>query len=172
MTRPLRLAGALMVAVSLWLPWYGATIPRELREAFDAQASQLPQGFADFARGLLDAIPATIRLNGWQAFEGADVALALLAGAVAASVILAVDVRAVMGAAAAIAGLVLVHVLDQPGPNQIVTVKVGPWVALAGAAAIALSARSEAPAPSAAPVGPTPDGWAPAPSASVPPPSA
>jgi hypothetical protein len=111
-------------------------------------------------------------VNAWQAFEGADVALALLAGAVAVSVVLAVDARAVMGAAAAIAGLVLVHVLDQPGPNQIVTVKVGPWVALAGAAAIALSARSQAPAPAAAPVGATADAWAPAATASVPPPSA
>jgi hypothetical protein len=117
--------------------------------------------------------PATIRLNAWQAFEGADVALALLAGAAAVSVVLAGDVRAVMGAAAAIAGLVLIHVLDQPGPNQIVTVKVGPWVALAGAAAIALSARSEAaPAPAAAPVGATADAWAPAATASVPPPGA
>jgi hypothetical protein len=172
MTRPLRLAGALTVALSLWLPWYEANIPRALREAFDAQAGQLPQGFAELARGLLAAIPATIRVNAWQAFEGADVALALLAGAVAVSIVLAVDARAVMGAAAAIAGLVLVHVLDQPGPNQIVTVKLGPWVALAGAAAIALSARSQEPAPAAAPVGATADAWAPAATASVPPPSA
>src|SRR4051794_23739837 len=102
MTRPLRLARALTGALSLWLPWYEATIPRALRAAFDAQAGQLPQGFAELARGLLAAIPATIRVNAWQAFEGVDVALALLAGAVALSVVLAVDSRAVMGAAAVI----------------------------------------------------------------------
>jgi len=172
MTRPLRLAGALTVVLSLWLPWYGVSIPRALRQAFDAQAGQLPPGLADFARGLLDALPATIRVNAWQAFEGADVALALLAGAVAVSVVLAIDARAVLGAAAAIGGLVLVHILDQPGPNQIVSVKVGPWVALAGAAAIALSARSDAHAAAAAPVSATAETWAPAATASVPPPGA
>jgi hypothetical protein len=158
MTRPLRLAGSLTVLLSLWLPWYGVEIPGELRRAFDAQAGELPPGAADFARGLLDALPSVLRANGWQAFEGADVALALLAGAAAVSVVLAVDVRAVLGAAAAIAGLVLVHVLDQPGPNELVSVKAGPWVALAGAAAIGWSALAggqagapDASAPSAAP---------------------
>jgi hypothetical protein len=86
---------------------------------------------------------------------------------------MAIDVRAVLGAAAAIAGLVIVHVLDQPGPNEIVSVKAGPWVALAGAAAIALSARAEpTPAP-ASPAFPPPtptETWAPPAAASVPPP--
>jgi hypothetical protein len=178
MTRPLRLAGAIAVILSLWLRWYEVRIPDELRHAFDGQNGQLPQGFADFARGLLAAIPTSIGLNGWQAFEGADVALALLAGAVAFSVMITVDVRAILAAAAAIAGIVVVHVLDQPGPNAIVTVKVGPWVALAGAAAIALSARTEMAAQAAtpasvpwSPAGPTSDAWAAPAPASVPPPT-
>jgi hypothetical protein len=175
MSRPLRLCGAIAVIASLWLPWYGITIPDAVRQAVDAQAGQLPEGFADFARGILASLPKSIQLNGWQAFEGADVAIALIAGAAALSVLMAIDVRAVLGAAAAIAGLVIVHVLDQPGPNEIVTVKAGPWVALAGAAAIALSARAE-PTPAAAPpafppaAAPPTDPWAPPAPASVPPP--
>ena len=159
---------------SLWLPWYGVTIPDVVREAVDAQAGQVPAGFGDFVRGILAALPKSIQLNGWQAFEGADVAIALIAGAVALSVLMAIDVRAILGAAAAIAGLVVVHILDQPGPNEIVSVKTGPWVALAGAAAIALSARAE-PTPAAAPPAfppPAPtETWAPPATASVPPPS-
>ena len=174
MSRPLRLAGAIAVIASLWLPWYGITIPDAVRRAVDAQAGQMPPGFADFARGILASLPRSIQLNGWQSFEGADVALALIAGAVAVSVLMAIDVRAVLGAAAAIAGLVVVHILDQPGPNEIVTVKAGPWVALAGAVAIALSARAEptpAAAPQALPPPPPPsERWAPPAPASVPPP--
>ena len=173
MSRPLRLAGALAVIASLWLPWYGVTIPDAVRQAVDAQAGQLPDGFADFARGILASLPKSIQLNAWQAFEGADVAIALIAGAAALSVLMAIDVRALLGAAAAIAGLVIVHVLDQPGPNEIVAVKTGPWVALAGAAAIALSARAEptpAPASQAFPPPAPTETWAPPAAASVPPP--
>jgi hypothetical protein len=62
-------------------------------------------------------------------------------------------------------------VLDQPGPNEIVTVKAGPWVALAGAAAIALSARAEPTPLAVAPAAPPPvQEWAPSAPASVPPP--
>jgi hypothetical protein len=172
MSRPLRLAGAVAAIASLWLPWYGVTIPDAVRQAVDAESGQLPPGFADFARGILAALPKSIELDGWQAFEGADVAIALIAGAVALSLLATIDVRAVLGAAAAIAGLVVVHMLDQPGPNEIVTVKAGPWVALAGAAAIALSARVD-PTPAAAPPAfppPPADAWAPQAPASVPPP--
>lgn len=166
MTRPLRLAGALVVVLSLWLSWYEVRIPDALRRAFDPQNAdaQLPQGFAAFARGLLDAIPTVIRVNGWQAFEGADVALALLAGAVAFSVMIDVDPRAILAAAAAIAGIVVVHVLDRPGPSEIVSLKIGPWVALGGAVAIALSARAETASTTSASSPPGP--WAPAPLAS------
>jgi hypothetical protein len=179
MTRPLRLVGALAVVFSLWLPWYVVRIPDALRQAFDAPNAQLPQGFAAFARGLLEAIPASLSVNGWQAFQGADVAIALLAGAVAFSVMLTVDVRAILGAAGAIAAIVLVHVVDKPGPGEFVSLKFGPWIALAGAAAIALSAAAETASPAAARPAPEPwtpaaapaDGWvAPAP-ASVPPPT-
>jgi hypothetical protein len=172
MSRPLRLAGAVAVIASLWLPWYGITIPDAIRQAVDAQAGQLPQGFAEFARGVLASLPHSIQLNGWQAFEGADVAIALIAGAAAITALIEIDVRAVLGAAALIAGLVVVHILDQPGPNEIVSVKAGPWVALAGAAAIAFSAWPESTpsrAPQAFPPPPT-EQWAPSAPASVPPP--
>jgi hypothetical protein len=183
MTRPLRLAGALAVMLSLWVSWYEVRIPDALRRAFDPQNAdaQMPEGFAAFARGLLDAMPTVIRVNGWQAFEGADVALALLAGAVAFSVMLDVDPRAILGAAAAIGGIVVVHVLDRPGPSEIVSLKLGPWIALGGAVAIALSARAEAQAASPKATTASSDPWAPTPlvsdtltppPASVPPPRA
>lgn len=175
MSRPLRLAGAVAVIASLWLPWYGIAIPDAIRQAVDAQAGQLPQGFADFARGVLASLPHSIQLNGWQSFEGADVAIVLIAVAAGITALLEIDVRAVLGAAAAIAGLVVVHILDQPGPNEIVSVKAGPWVALAGAAAIALSARPERTHPEPSPLFPPPaptDQWAPTAPASVPPPRA
>lgn len=172
MTRALRLTGAGAVVLSLWLTWYTIRIPDELRSVVDAQARQLPQGLGDFARGILAALPSKIDATGWQAFEGADVALALLAGAVALSVLTVVDPRAVLAAAALIAGLVLVHVFDQPGPNQLVSVGVGSWVALAGAAAIALSARPDG---QTKPLGdawspPAEPAWRPPAAASVPPP--
>jgi hypothetical protein len=166
MARPLRLAGALAVLASLWLPWYGLSLGDELRGAIDREAAQLPQGFGEFARGLLEALPSSFRVTGWHAFEGADVALALLAAAAVVSLALEVDPRAVMAAGAAIAGLVLIHLLDQPGPNEIVSVKVGPWVALVGGVAIAASAW-----PPAVPAAPeAPAAWAPP--ASAPPASA
>jgi hypothetical protein len=178
MSRPLRLAGAMAVVISLWLPWYQVRISDAMRHAFDGQAGQLPQGFAAFARGVLAALPASLDLTGWQAFQGADVALAMLAGAVAISVTLAVDLRAVLAGAAAIGALVVFHVVDQPGPNEIVTVRFGAWIALAGAAAIALSAFADAGTPerssSHAPWAPasTPaEAWTAPPAASVPPPT-
>jgi hypothetical protein len=113
MSRPLRLIGAVAVIASLWLPWYGIAIPDAVRQAVDAQAGQLPEGFADLARGILASL------------------------------------------------------------NEIVTVKAGPWVALAGAAAIALSARAEptpAPPPPAFPPPAPAETWAPPAATSVPPP--
>jgi hypothetical protein len=169
MARPLRLAGAIAAFFSLWLPWYTLHIPEELRRVVSAQAVQLPPGYADLARGLLAILPASLRVNGWQAFQGADVAVAILAGAIALSVFVALDDRAVLAAAAALAGVVLYHVVGKPGSASFVKVQVGPWVALAGAVAAAVSVWWR-PAPAPAP--PAVEPWpAAAPIASVPPPT-
>ena len=42
MTRPLRLAGALAVMLSLWVSWYEVRIPDALRRAFDPQNADAP----------------------------------------------------------------------------------------------------------------------------------
>ena len=59
MARPLRLIGPIAVIASLWLPWYGIAIPDAVRQAVDAQADQLPEGFADFARGIIASLPTS-----------------------------------------------------------------------------------------------------------------
>jgi hypothetical protein len=167
MARPLRLAGALVAFFSLWAPWYVVHIPEELRRAAGIQAGQLPPGYAELARGLLAILPSSLRVDGWQAFAGADVAVALLAAAIAISVFVAIDERAVLAATAALAGVVLYHVVREPGSASFVTVQVGPWIALAGAAAAGLSAWPRPTPPVAA------EPWpAPLPVASVAPPPA
>ena len=80
MSRSMRLAGAAAVLVSLWMPWYAIHVPDSLRSQIDANAGRMPPGFAAFAQGLLAAIPQNLHVNAWQAFGGADVAMAFLAG--------------------------------------------------------------------------------------------
>jgi hypothetical protein len=111
--------GGVLVLVSLFLPWYSVTLP-----SADA--------------------PAVGRdLTGWQAFSVIDILLAL-AGLVGIGLAVTVVTRrtpavpvafAVVGSITGVLAvlLVLVRILDQPGPNQFLDVAVGAWVALAGA---------------------------------------
>ena len=62
------------------MPWYAIHVPDSLRSQIDASAGGMPPAFAAFAQGLLDAIPQNLHVNAWQAFGGADVAMAFLAG--------------------------------------------------------------------------------------------
>jgi hypothetical protein len=109
-------AGGLALVVSLFLDWYGL--------------------------GRLD-----LGASGWEAFSVLDVVLALLALVPLAlvatqatrdspSLPVAFSVLAtVAGFLAAL--LILYRVINQPGPNDLVTVELGAWVGLAASVAIA-----------------------------------
>lgn len=169
MSRWMRLAGATAVLVSLWMPWYGIHVPESLRGQIDASAAGLPPGFAAFAQGLLAAIPENLHVTAWQAFGGADVAMAFLASGLVLLCFANADRTISQAGAVALAGLVVVHLVARPGPSGMATLAAGAWVALAGAAvALAGSVMSDgdaavAAAPAWAP--PAPDA-----SPSVPPP--
>jgi hypothetical protein len=81
-------AGALILLVSLWLPWYAIRMPDVLRDAFQGlgkgAAGQTSSGGADdgfaqafggFLSGIAEAMPEEITAKGWTALDGADVAL-------------------------------------------------------------------------------------------------
>jgi hypothetical protein len=133
MSRPLRLAGATAVLLSLWMPWYAIHVPGALRDEIGARAGALPQGMAAFAQGLLAALPPVIDVTGWQAFGGADVAMAVLAGGVALLCFAVADRSLSVAAAGALGLLVLVHLFSRPGPAGIASLRFGAWVAMAGA---------------------------------------
>ena len=111
-------AGGALVLISLFLPWYSVTLPSA-------------------------GAPAVGRdLTGWQAFSAIDILLAL-AGLVGIGLAVTVVTRrtpavpvafAVVGSVIGVLAvlLVLVRILDQPGPNQFLDVGVGAWLALAG----------------------------------------
>jgi hypothetical protein len=176
------LVGAAMTALALWLPWYAISLPQELRRAAaDGAAGGLPPTLGALTRELITVLPEHIEATGWQALDGGDVALLVLAAVVAAAVLLAagaaapgiqVDLagatRVATVAGAAAAGFVLLKLVDQPGPNEIVSVRYGAWAALAGGALMlaggamaSLDAARPAPVPPLAPAYTPPSGTAP-----------
>lgn len=139
--------GALLTIAALWMPWYVLSSPEPL---------------GAFARGMLRALGQAMTLDAWTVFGGTD---ALLAGAGALVVVAAlaaasdrVDAEAaargiaVVGTAAF--ALVVMKLVDQPGPDALLEVRYGAWTAAAGSAMMvvgglaALSpARRSAPRP-------------------------
>jgi hypothetical protein len=152
----MRLAGAAAVLVSLWMPWYAIHIPDSLRSQIDANAGRMPPGFAAFAQGLLAAIPQNLHVTAWQAFGGADVAMAFLAGGLGLLCFAAADRSISLAAAAGLVALVAVHLVSRPGVDGVATLASGAWVALGGAvlalAGSAMSADADAVATPEAPV--------------------
>jgi hypothetical protein len=130
--------GALLTVTALWMPWY-------------APASSEPAGA--FARGMLEAFGRSTTLDAWTVFGGTD---ALLAGAGALVLVAAVaaagdrvDTEAAARGIAAVGAVALVLVVlklvDQPGPDALLDVRHGGWVAAGGSALMlagGLAARS------------------------------
>jgi hypothetical protein len=144
-----------VVAGSLWAPWYAIDFGPRTRGAISAQTDQLPGVIGDFARQMLALLPTHIEATAWQAFEKADVILfACAIVAVMAALIDRMDVVGIAGGAAVCT--VVLQMIDRPGPNQIVSLKWGAWLALAGALAIVGASRLTAREPAAAPA-PAPD---------------
>jgi hypothetical protein len=120
-------AGGLILFVSLWLKWYG----------FDADALVPDDAFFTATNGDIPDITA------WQAFSEIDVLLALFAlpaigipiSAALSKVPTAPVAFTVVGTCASFLAVLLVafRLLDQPGSNELVAVKYGAWIGLAGA---------------------------------------
>jgi hypothetical protein len=114
--RPLDLvagAGGLALLITLFLPWYGLVV----------------RGFA------LD-----VTATAWQAFSVSDVLLAIVAfvaiGLPVATALAAGPAKPVAFAVIGSVGsslallLVLYHLLNQPGPNDLVGLRAGAWLGL------------------------------------------
>ncbi len=187
--------GALGVLASLWLPWYLIRIPQAFRDMLSnlgggaAQPGAAPSPGTDLStalggvmKGLAAAIPNEITGTGWQVMHGGDVALAVIAGA-ALLIVMAVvggltGVKIELGAAgrfvaalgAVAVAIAVYHVVSRPGSGtggftNMVSVKYGIWVAVAGGVAmvaggltvgrsVAHSAASAGPAGFAPPITP------------------
>jgi hypothetical protein len=114
--------GGLVLLGSLWLKWYG----------FDLSRGDLQL--------LNDRVP---EITAWQAFSYTDILLAIFAllaiGVPVSSALarrpakpVAFTVLASCGGVLAVL-LVLYRIVNQPGSNDVVTVKLGAWIGLAGA---------------------------------------
>jgi len=154
------LAGALATGAALWLPWYEIRLGELARGALGSQAQNLPPGLGEFARGLMAVMPESVTGSGWQTLRGADAALVVGAVLVAALVLAAAGAlgpgvrvdSATAGriiGALGVAGTVIVaqHILSPPGPGELVHVRGGLWVALAGTVLTAAAGFSTGAAP-------------------------
>jgi hypothetical protein len=148
-------AGAAAVVGSLWAPWYAIDFGPEARSAIGQQTNQLPGVLGDFARKMLTLLPTHIEATAWQVFDKADIILfACAIVAVVAALIDRMDVVAIAGGAAACT--VVLQMIDRPGPSEIVSLKWGAWVALAGALAVVGASRMASKRPVTTPT-PAPD---------------
>jgi hypothetical protein len=154
------LAGAIATAAALWLPWYEIRLGELARGALGREAQGLPAGLGEFARGLMAVMPESVTGTGWETLRGADAALITGAVLVAALVLAAAGMlgpgvkvdSATAGrivGALGVAGAVIVaqHILSPPGPNELVHVRGGMWVALAGTVLTAMAGLSTGAAP-------------------------
>ncbi len=185
------LAGALVLVVSLWLPWYHLHLDALTRGQITGGASAV--GGAPLA-AFMDGLAAVLdgqSVSAWTVFDGADVVLAAGAALVALAVLVAggaggPGVRVEPPAAARVAasgglalgGLVLVKVVSRPGPAEILVPGPGITIGLAGCALMLvggvlaarprpMSSAASAPPPPPVTVRPAVDA-----SRSVPPPTA
>ncbi len=145
--------GSVLVAGSLWAPWYAIDFGAAAREAAGSQTGQMPAFVGEFARQLMSLIPSHIEATAWQVFEKSDVVLLACAiVAIVAALLDRVDVSTIAGGAAAAA--TVLAMVDRPGPSEIVSLKWGAWVALAGALVILAGSRmaSEKPAIEPSPI--------------------
>ncbi|HSD79628.1 MAG TPA: hypothetical protein VLB47_03170 [Solirubrobacteraceae bacterium] len=159
--------GAVLLGAALWLPWYAVHLPAALGSGLEQGAAQAPV-LGQLARELLAVLPHDLSVTAWQAFETADVLLALGAGLVVAAVAGATSGAVADGAVARLALvtgtgaalLVGVRLASPPGPSELLDVRYGAWLALAGALLVAaggvMAAAPAGPASPAAPAAPLP----------------
>lgn len=130
--RQITAAAAVILFIDLFLSWYGV----DLGGAFGAAAERF-------------GVDTTA--TAWQAFDFTDillfltavVALAWVAGSATGQAAAANLRPAVMGAGAVMTLLVLYKIVNQPGDNELISVKYGAWIGLLACAAIAYGAFSD-----------------------------
>jgi hypothetical protein len=132
LSRGAQIAGgaAIVLLISLFLSWYGVDLG--------------PLGAAAEGAGVDTSASA------WQAFSWTDlllfltvlVTLAWVGGTATGNVQAAQLKQVAMAAGAVMALLVLYRIVNQPGPNDLITVKFGAFVGLLACAAIAYGAFS------------------------------
>jgi hypothetical protein len=141
----LGLLGAFAALTSLWRPWYTVDVPQQLRDVLSNEGAKSSGALGQVMQGLVAVLPDRISASGWQALQGADVAICLGAIAAAALVVgaagafggaIRVDALAAgRGLAVLAAGglvLVIVHLLHRPLDSDLVHPAGGLWIALAG----------------------------------------
>lgn len=177
------LSGALALLGSLFAPWYRLEFPGELRRALLTTGQGLPEPFRSAVGSAVSRAPDHFDFSAWRALTATDAALCCIAilaialtlvlaggfaGAIRADADAGGRVTSALGLLAVV--IVLARMVDQPGPNALLSVRWGAWLALLGAFAITLggwwaSRRFAKPAP--LPATPLPDPRA---RVSVPPP--
>jgi hypothetical protein len=135
--------GGLVLFVSLWLHWYGID-----PSAFKSVGGEPPAAthfLVSGDAGVLSVLHtfAVSDATAWQAFSELDVLLALLAlpaigvpiSAALSKVPTAPVAFTVVSTCASFLAvlLVLFRIVNQPGSNELVAVKYGAWIGLAGA---------------------------------------
>ncbi|HTN23751.1 MAG TPA: hypothetical protein VL120_07160 [Solirubrobacteraceae bacterium] len=138
------LAGAVIVVLALFAPWYAVDFAGATRGALGQQTAQLPGVVGEFTRGLLAVLPARIVVDGWEAFEKTDVVLLVCGLGAAFAALLGRFEVALFGGVAAVAATLLA-IFDKPGPGgDLIQLQWGAWASLAGAALIVFAARAGA----------------------------
>jgi hypothetical protein len=142
---PLTVLGAsgVLLFITLLLPWYGIDFGGEL-----GAAARLAN--------------VNTTLTAWQAFAYTDILLFLASAAAIASFVLVGQrheqaqnaIKAAAGLGALCTLLVLYRIVNQPGPNDLVTVKFGAFLGLIAVAGVAYGGYKSMNAPDIAAAGP------------------
>jgi hypothetical protein len=175
-------AGAVVLGISPWLPWYGFRIPAFAIDAAAQMAQRLGLSAAQAAAGAdLVRHLGTLHANAWQAHNTLPAVLLVCAVIGGGLALLSLTDRAegvarVVGLAGIVAaGLVVYHLFSPPGPSQLIHPIWGLYVALGGSLAMvaggAIAAGADERPAQLTDLAPTPPGGGWSTSHSVPPPS-
>jgi hypothetical protein len=152
--------GAVVLAAALWLPWYEVHVPEALGREL-GEATQTAPLLGQLMQELAAAIPADLTVTAWQAFDVADVFLAVACAHVLFVLVFGASspgaaAKLALAAGCAAAGLVALKLASPPGPDGMLDVRHGAWVALLGALLIAAGGFLARDAPAAAAPPPAP----------------
>ena len=151
-------AGAVVLLVSLFLPWFGAEV--RVESGTEGIVNLLVITASSSGRDglgwlVLAVAAAAIALAGWLMFATATVRPVTQ---VVAAAVLTASVAPI-----ALLTLLLRALVFQPGPNELTTIRYGAWIGLAGAAALTVGAwwsladeRTDAPESAYVPPAPRP----------------